>query len=177
MVGAGASGFRSRSGWLERFVVQIGDHFILFLCGGGSSVGGGGDGFGWWWLWLLQSPSIVGGGGCVIAAGYLGGGWWFFVVCYVFPFLCLFSLSVRCLCVRVAESPVVFVWGSSNFSVGGRFVFMGLRRWFFVICFCYVAVFCWEVVVGWWCSLVMSICACFCWMHVLDSIRLLHDVA
>ena len=40
-----------------------------------------------------------------------------------------------------------------------------------------VVVFVWEVVVGWWCLLVPSICVCSCWMQELDSIRLFPDVA
>lgn len=72
-------------------------------------------------------------------------------------FCCVFRLSISLfvpvagpvfVCVRVAESPVVFVQGSPDLSVGRRLDFVGLRRWFFVICFCSDAVFVGKLLLG-----------------------------
>jgi len=131
-VGATVFGFRSRSRWLERFDVQIGDLFILLLCGGGGSVdGGGGVGCD-----CCSRRPLFGGGGCVdlLFPPFLCclGGDGVFMWCV--PYFCaffLFPLPVRWLCVSVLQSrQLFFACGSPDFTVDGRFVFVGLQHFF-----------------------------------------------
>jgi len=102
--------------------------------------------------------------GCAGFGPLLGGGWQFLRWWGVGCIRCCRSVFV------VAVLVVPLPWFQDLLSWGSFFpptVCVTVCVLCFVLLFVFfVAGYFWEVVVGWWCSLVQSVCACFCWMQV-----------